>query len=227
MRSFGVCQMSWWQLPCQSGPQSWPITAPFLSLFWSIPFILYKSSAGDITIDVHQGFFCNIQQCQKWKELNIFNWFGGIHRLVCFLFLFCTFIYFKRFMYFNLIFYMPLMILKVWFSLLIDILKLWLVIEAQLTLGLIVYYCLKLALVHFKVLLPFPSFFTLIIILSLPPFHFDEHCLSTECRINITLSIQAASIIVFCPPLPWAQSTSHLPLKGEVPPTTLTYPSLP
>ena len=38
MRLSGVCQTSWWQLPHQSIPQNWPITAPFLPMLWSTPF---------------------------------------------------------------------------------------------------------------------------------------------------------------------------------------------
>ena len=81
--------------------------------------------------------------------------------------------------------------------------------------GLTVYYCLRFALVHCRILT-----FTFIFISFSPSFHFDDNCLSTECRINITLSNQAANFRVFCPCLMWAQSMSHFAAKGEVTPVT-------
>ena len=52
----------------QSQPTSFPCFDPPL-------FVAYKreGSVGDITIDVHQGFFLKYAMMSKCKELNIYN----------------------------------------------------------------------------------------------------------------------------------------------------------
>ena len=90
MRSSGVCKTSWQQLPCQSCPpkltKADQLQPPSFPMLWSTPFVEYKreNSAGDITIDMCQGFFLQFQWCQK---INAKSWIlRGILGLVCFSF---------------------------------------------------------------------------------------------------------------------------------------------